>query len=143
VKKSILVLLPVIMLLAPGCILIDHENPGCIGSNCNEYPGDIRFYWAFELADGSSTDWCNVADIARIDLVIYDDWGDLEFEAYDLPCGDMGAIIDNFWPGTYELQLSGICSSGRITHEGWWEFDVYEGTNDYGTVVLDYVGRCY
>ena len=74
-KKSILVLLPVIMLLAPGCILLDHENPDCIGSNCHEYPGDIRFYWAFELADGTTTDWCNVAEVARIDVVIYDDDG--------------------------------------------------------------------
>ena len=141
-RKTSVLLLPILFLLSPGCIILDHEHPGCVGESCYVGTGEIQFYWAFEEVDGSVTDWCNVADVARIDIVIYNGWGDLEFEALDRPCEEMGAIIDQFLPDTYEMQLVGTCPTGRVTHEGWWEFDVYEGANDLGTLILDYLGAC-
>jgi len=142
-RKTSLFMLPICLMLASqGCIIVDHEHPGCVGDACYEEPGEISFWWAFELYDGQTTDWCNVADVSRVDIVIYNSYGDPEFEALDRPCGDMGAIIDNFWPGTYEMQLVGICPTGYVTHEGWWEFEVYSGRNELGELVLDYLGDC-
>ncbi|RME25328.1 MAG: hypothetical protein D6806_08020 [Deltaproteobacteria bacterium] len=124
------------------CIVIDHEGSGCRGDLCWVDPGEITFYWAFELEDGSTTDWCDVADVARIDVTVYNDWGEVEFQALDRPCGDTGAIIDNFIPGTYTLNLRGICPLGVLTHEGWWTADVYPGINELGVLTLEYVGAC-
>ena len=126
----------------PGCIVIDHEGGGCRGDLCSAEPGEMRFYWAFELEDGSASDWCDVAKVARIDIAIYNDWGEVEFMALDRPCGDAGAVIDNFLPGTYTINLRGVCQTATLTHEGWWTVDVHPGINDYGVLVLDYLGPC-
>jgi hypothetical protein len=141
-NRTIMLAIGSIMFLSSGCIVLDHQHPGCVGADCNLQPGEIRFYWGFELEDGSSTDWCNAADVTAVDLTIYDAWGDVEFEAADRPCDDMGAIIDNFFPDDYDLQLVGICSTGEVTHEGYWTLAVDPGLNDYGTLVLDYLGPC-
>lgn len=141
-KTTIGMLVPAMVLCLQGCIIVDHEDPDCIGDYCGSSTGDIEFFWAFELPDGSVTDECYLADVATMDVFIYDDFGDLEFRALDRPCEDMGAIIDNFYPGGYELELVATCRTGRITHEGWWYLDVYEGTNDFGTLTLSYLGPC-
>jgi hypothetical protein len=135
-------ILPVVLMLSPACIIVDHERPHCIGDLCGEDLGDIEFYWSFEMWDDSVTNSCADAEISRMDVYIFDSWGDLEFRAQDRPCEEMGAIIDNFYPGTYELQLTGICRTGLITHEGYWDIDIYSGTNDYDELVLPYLSDC-
>jgi hypothetical protein len=137
--------LTVLMLLtaAPGCILVDeHHHPACVGEGCVVSTGEMLFYWAFELADGTVTDQCDVAEIAKVDITIYNGFGDLEFSAIDNPCGDLGAIIDNFLLDTYTIELQAMCTTGRFTHSGQWTVDLYEGSNDFGTLTLGYDSAC-
>lgn len=141
-KAITFAILPVMLLLSPACLIVDHENPYCVGDLCGADLGDIAFCWSFEQWDGSATDSCYDAEISRMDVYIYDAWGDLEFRAEDRSCEDMCPLIDNFYPGTYELQLTAICRTGMITHEGYWEMEVYEDFNDYGVLTLPYLGDC-
>jgi hypothetical protein len=141
-KTLAIAILPVMLLLSPACLIVDHEGPHCVGDLCGTDLGDIAFYWSFEMWDGYVTDSCYDSEVAFIDVIIYDAWGDVEFEALNRPCGDLGAEIDNFYPGTYDLQLVAFCRSGMITHEGYWEMEIYEGYNDYGTLTLPYLGDC-
>jgi len=129
-------------LAGSGCLVVQHEHPSCVGSSCNLAPGSIAFYWSFALDDGSVSDWCDVAGVSWVDVYVYDAYGDIEFQALNRPCGDTGAIIDNFTPGLYDLDLVGICPSGTITHEGWWTIDIGPGYNDLGVLVLDYLAPC-
>lgn len=140
-KAITFAILPVMLLLSPACILVD-DGHHCVGDLCGADLGDIEFYWSFEMWDGRVTDSCYDAEISRMDVYIYDAWGDLEFRAEDRSCEDKGAIIDNFYPGTYELQLIAICRNGLITHEGFWEIEVYEDVNDFGVLTLPYLGDC-
>jgi hypothetical protein len=141
-KAIPIAILPIMLFLTPACIIVDHEHPGCIGEFCDENYGEIAFWWSFEMRDGSVTDSCYDAEISEMDVIIYDELGDLEFEALGRPCGDTGAIIDNFYPGTYELQLTAVCRTGMITHESYWDIEVYEGRNDFGVLILPYLGDC-
>jgi hypothetical protein len=45
------------------------------------------------LGDGSLTDSCLRADVSRVDVRIYDEYGDLEYAVLDRPCGDMGRLF--------------------------------------------------
>jgi hypothetical protein len=139
-----LILLPALILLAPGCFWVDHNHHGCVGDQCGVTTGDIQFFWGFELAAGTTTDNCAVADVARIDLWIYNDLGNLEYSTSpDRPCGDLGAVITDFWPGYYQIEIEGICPTGAVTHQGVFDIEVYEGQiNDYGTLTLDYLAPC-
>jgi hypothetical protein len=87
-KMNSIKVLSILMLLAvaPGCILMDeHHHSGCVGSECTVRTGEMLFYWAFELADGTVTDQCDVAEIAAVDITIYNGYGDLEFSAIEAP----------------------------------------------------------
>ena len=141
-KAITFAILPVLLLLSPACVLVDHEGSHCIGDYCGTDLGDIAFYWSFEMGDGYVTDSCYDSEVAFVDVIIYDAWGDVEFEALNRPCGDLGAEIDNFYPDTYELQLTAFCRSGTITNEGYWDMEIYEGYNDYGTLTLPYLSDC-
>lgn len=133
----------VVALAAPGCIFVEDGDPDCYGDYCGTGSGDIAFYWSFELADGSATDSCQLADVARIDTEVYDDQGYLEYSVFDRPCGDLGLVLTDFRPGYYELVLTGVCPLGTVTHEGWFEVWVEPGeVNDYGVLELDYLGPC-
>lgn len=137
-----IVILPILLLLSPACLIVDHEHPGCVGELCYEDYGEIAFWWSFETWDGGVTDSCYDAEVALMDIIVYDARGNPEFEALNRPCGDTGAIIDNFYPGNYELQLTAVCRTGMITHEGYWDMEVYAGRNDYGVLTLPYLGDC-
>ncbi len=130
-----------------GCIVVDdhpghHEPPICIGADCDPYLGDIRFSWGFETVIGVATTSCAAAGVVEVDMQIYDSLGRLEFEALNRPCEEAAAEISDFAPGDYELHLRGICSLGRITHEGIFALDVWSGLNDYGLRTLSYLGEC-
>ncbi|MBN2497815.1 MAG: hypothetical protein JXR96_24685 [Deltaproteobacteria bacterium] len=127
---------------APGCLVIDHEDPGCIG-DCDPGIGDIAFYWNFELESGELTDSCTRADVARVDIEVFDSYGDSEFAVYDTPCEGQGAILTDFLAGRYHLELVAHCRNGIISHEGWYDLRVDLGENDYGTLTLDYLRSCY
>jgi len=135
-------LLAALILFAPGCLIVDHEEPGCYGDGCTTTIGNFGFWWSFELQDGSLSDSCAVADVARIDVRVYDDWGDLEYVVLDRPCNDLGLDLLDFYTGYYDLQLTGRCPLGRITHEGWYEVYVGPGPNELGVLSLDYLGPC-
>ena len=133
-----------VLTLAPGCILVDeHHHPGCVGEECITSTGDMLFYWAFELVDGTVTDQCDLAEISKVDIYIYNGYGDLEFSAIDNPCGDLGAIIYNFLPDVFTIDLQAVCTTGRFTHSGQWTVDLYEGSNDYGILTLGYDDLCW
>lgn len=137
--------LPTLLVLASGCMIVDHHgHPGCIGDACGEEPADISFLWNFELSNGHTVDSCYMADVARIEIEIFDEWGNLEFAtAPDRPCEDLGATITDFLPGNYELTIRGVCPSGAYTHEGFWNLEVYSGyLNDFGVLTLPYLGPC-
>ncbi len=141
-KKSMMMTLSCLACLSfSGCYVVGNDPPGCLGGSCAVDPGEIWFYWSFEDAFGSVTDICTEAEVSRVGIYIYDDQGYLEFDA-ERPCGDFGAIIDNFYPGNYEIQLIGLCRAGWITHESWYQIDIDPGINDFGTLVLDYQGPC-
>jgi len=141
-KIANIALLAALVLAAPGCLIVDHEDPGCYGDYCGTEIGNFGFWWSFELDDGFVSDSCAVADVARIDVRVFDDYGDLEYAVLDRPCGDLGLDLIDFYTGYYELQLTGICPSGAVTHEGWYEFYVGPGDNELGVLVLDYLGPC-
>jgi hypothetical protein len=134
--KKFGIFLIVIAMGASSCIIVDehHEHGN----------GDIQFYWDFRLPDGSTTDSCLWANVDRMDVQIFDEFGNLEFVT-DPPtsCNDGGATITDFYPGTYQIGLMGICPSGATTYEGWWDVDVFaEQVNDFGVLTLDYQGAC-
>lgn len=136
-------MLPVLFMMTPACFIVD-EDPyyDCIGDECYVELGDIEFFWDFELDDYGNVGLCYESEVATVDVTIYDEWGDVEFRALDRPCEDLGAIIDNFRPGTYDIRLVGVCRSGAVTHEGWWTIDVYSGINDFDYLTLTYLGPC-
>jgi hypothetical protein len=130
-----------LMLLVSGCVLIDHDHD-CYGDECGTQPGDIGFYWAFRLPE-TVTDSCLQANVARMDVRLFDQYGEgLEFEVLDRPCGDQGAVLTEFWPGSYVLQLSARCRDGELGFEGWFDLSVGPGYNEFGTLTLDPLGGC-
>jgi hypothetical protein len=144
-NKLISILTLALLVVAPGCIMVGHEHHDCLGDECyQENPGDIQFDWAFELYDTSSTSSCAVAEVARIEVNVYDSYGALEYTTTpNRPCEDLGATITNFSSGFYTLEMIGICPSGIETHQGSWDIEVYSGQlNDFGTLTLAYLGPC-
>lgn len=141
-KFANIALLAGLVLMAPGCLIVDHEDPGCTGDHCGTQIGNIGFWWSFELSDGDVADSCVVADVARVDVRVYDEWGELEYAVLDRPCGDLGLDLTNFYTGYYELQVTGRCNLGYVTHEGWFDFYLGPGDNELGVLVLDYLGPC-
>ncbi len=143
-KKSILLFacLATGAFIFSGCIIVDHEDQGCYGDYCGEGPGNMGFWWSFELADGSVTDSCELADVSRVDVRVYDSDGYLEYSVLDRPCGDLGLDLTNFASGWYDIQLVGRCSVGTTTHEGWFNQYIYPGENELGVLTLDYLGPC-
>lgn len=135
-------MLPVLFMITPACIIVDDDHHHCVGDDCYVDLGNIEFFWDFELGFSGEVGLCYESEVAAVDVYIYDEWGDLEFRALDRPCEDTGAIIDNFYPGTYDIQLVGVCRSGAVTHEGWWTVDVYSGVNDFDYLTLSYLGPC-
>jgi hypothetical protein len=130
--------------LAPAsCLVVDHERVDCYGDYCDSEVGNIGFWWSFELPDGSVTDSCGLAEVARVDVRVYNDWGDLEFASMDRPCGDLGLDLFDFVSGWYSLQLTGRCNRGVITHDGYYDLWVGGGQNEFGVLVLDYLGPCW
>lgn len=128
--------------ISSGCMIVDHESPGCYGDECGLGPGNMGFWWSFELADGTTTDSCQMADVARVDVRVYDNEGYLEYSVLDRPCGDLGLDLTNFASDWYDIQLVGRCSSGTTTHEGWFNEYIYPGVNELGVLTLDYLGPC-
>jgi len=141
-KIANIALLAALVLAAPGCLIVDHEDPGCYGDYCGDPIGNFGFWWSFELADGSVSDSCDVADVARMDVRVFNDRGDLEYAVLDRPCRDLGLDLYDFRTGRYDLQLTGRCSLGSVTHEGWYEVYVDAGENELGVLVLDYLEPC-
>ena len=123
--------------------------PGCFVYTDDPYPVDpdptinsFGFYWFFELPNGDITDSCSLADVARVDVLVYYD-GDLEYAVYDRPCGDMGLDLYDFFRGWYEIQLIAYCPLGVATHEALYESVwIDRGHNELGDLVLDYLGPC-
>ena len=140
-KQSLWIIALSLSTLLQGCLIVD-EDPDCIGDSCYAVDGDMAFYWDFELEDGSLTSSCATSEVARLDLEVFDEYGDSEFAVYDVPCESEGAILTNFLPGTYEIQLVGTCRTGEVTHEAWYELWVDSGANDYGTLTLDFLQPC-
>jgi hypothetical protein len=139
---SVCVLAAALALGSTGCVFEDGEH-GCYAEDCGSLPGDIGFYWAFALPGGGSTDNCMQADVARMDVRVWDAWGEeLEFEILDRPCTDQGALLTDFWPGDYTLELAATCRLGGEGFTGWFELQVFEGPNEFGTLVLDPSGGC-
>ncbi len=133
-------LLATTLMIAPGCFIEDHEED-CY-DDCGPGNGDIGFWWTFELADGSVTDDCFMADVARIDTRVYDEYDNLEYTVADRPCEDQGLVMTNFDEGMYYLEMTAHCRSGITTHEGQYEIWVEPGNNEYGDLVLDYLRPC-
>lgn len=127
---------------ANACLVVDHESQGCYGTDCGSSPGNIGFWWSFELADGSTTDSCELADVARVDVRVFDSEGYQEFSVLDRPCGDLGMDLTNFDSGWYDIELTGRCPTGVVTHEGWFDEYIYPGENELGVLTLDYSGPC-
>lgn len=142
-KTLRLACLPVLFLAFSGCI-IDGGHHGCVGAECGTSTGDIQFYWNFALPDGTVTDDCVLADVARISVSIYNDNGGLEFTTEpDRPCGDTGATITAFYPGSYQIELEGYCDTGAMTYQGFFTVDVVgNATNDFGSLTLENQGQC-
>jgi hypothetical protein len=125
-----------------GCVFIDPGHD-CYGDSCGTVPGDIGFYWSFELPEGGRTESCLQAGAARMDIRLYDQYGErLEFEVVDRPCGDQGAILTDFWPGSYVLQLAARCRDGGVGYVGWFDLWVGSGFNEFGTLTLEPRGGC-
>jgi len=123
--------------------MFEDDRHDCYGDGCGSLPGDIGFYWEFALPGGGSTDNCMLVDVARMDVRVYDAFGDqLEFEVRDRPCSDQGAILTDFWPGDYVLELGATCRLGGVGYTGWFDLGVFEGPNEFGTLVLDSSGGC-
>lgn len=121
------------------CVVVPDEE--CYGDCYPDY-GTIGFYWDFELYDTSITDDCALADVARVDIRIYDEFGQLEYSKLDCACGDAGYDLYDFYPGFYELQLTAYCPLRSVTHESTYEIEVYSGSNDFGSLTLDYLSEC-
>lgn len=132
-----------LMATAGGCLITDHEHIDCYGDYCGAGIGTIGFWWSFELPDGSVTDSCSLADVARVDVRVFNDRGDLEYLVPDRPCGDLGLDLFDFVSGWYGLQITGTCPSGSITHDGYFDLWVGSGSNDFGVLILDYLGPCW
>ena len=139
-KFASISLLATLVMMAPGC-LIEGPDEHCYG-DYGPGNGDIGFWWNFELADGSVTDDCFTAEVARIDTRVYDDCDNLEYEVEDRPCEDLGLVMTNFDEGMYYLEMTAHCRSGITTHEGQYEIWVEPGNNEYGDLVLDYLRPC-
>ncbi len=128
-------------LAGAGCFIEDGRH--CTDAACGVASGELGFFWAFGLPGGGHTDDCLLADVARVDVRVYDDaTGRLEFEALGRPCQEQGAWITDFWPGDYVLELRASCRLGGVGHEGWFDLRVWEGLNDFGVLVLEPVGGC-
>jgi hypothetical protein len=141
-KPTILTLMLALALSSPAC-LIDNGHNDCYGDDCHVDSANFGFWWEFELGDGSLTDSCLRADVSRVDVRIYDEYGDLEYAVLDRPCGDMGLDLFDFYPGWYEIQLKARCGSGAYTHESWYDLWADAGENDFGVLTLDYLGPCF
>ena len=137
---QIFIILALTSLAAGGCLFVDHD-PDCVGDDCYA-DGDIAFFWSFELADGGETSSCNLSGVARVDVEVFDEYGYSEFAVYDLACDSEGAVLTDFLPGAYEIQLVAYCRTGEPTHEAWFDLWVDSGFNDYGVLMLDYLGPC-
>jgi len=144
-RSAKIALLAALVLAVPGCIIDDPLDPcygDCCYDDCGPYYGDIGFWWSFELDDGSVTDDCILADVARVDTRVYDEWDDLEYTVLDRPCGDLGLVMTNFEEGSYYIELTARCNRGTTTHEALYDVWVEPGMNDYGDLMLDYLRPC-
>ncbi len=102
--------------------------------------GDMRFEWVF----GEDELDCAAAGVDRVRVEVYDMQDNLEFEATNpIPyCSDLGAIIEDFELGTWNLVLEGVCEADLSTG---YRLDAnvivaHPGENDYETVVLEDLG---
>jgi hypothetical protein len=119
------------------CIMVPEDE--CFDGDCQTAYGSIGFYWDFELYDTSLSSDCVLADVARVDIRIYNEYGNIEYSKQDCPCVDAGYDLHDFYPGVYEIQLTAYNPLRYLTHESRYEIEVYEGANDFGTLTLNYL----